>query len=223
MIQLSKTGPMGPLVLAAVLGGAVGCSYTSDYVPPQDGRARGVWKDDGLVMVAPEELPRCAHEVPPQPPGYVYAVPLNGAGYYVAPRTHTHVHVGVVVVGPAPLHPPVPFVPGGLGGSMDGESGKVILVVMAIGAIVAFPFIAMGLALGHPEDEDEVAGTVDRINEFNDEARERLSLCYETIPVDPRPLDTLPPGAVPPGAVPPGAVPPGAVPPPREAHPGGRR
>ncbi|MBW2458370.1 MAG: hypothetical protein JRI68_27960 [Deltaproteobacteria bacterium] len=196
MIALSKTGPLGPLVLALALGGAAGCSYTSEYKPPADGRARGVWKDDGLVMVAPAELPRCAHEVPPRPSGYHYAVPLDGAGYY-APHHHHHHHspvvVGVVVVGPPPLLAPVPIGPGGLGGSMDGESGKVMLVVMAIGAIVAFPFIAMGLALGHPEDEDEVAANVDRINEYNDEARERLSMCYETMPL-PGPLPQPQPG-----------------------------
>jgi len=182
-----RLGAWGPLLLALTLGGAGGCSYTSEYTPPADGRARGVWKDDGLVMVAPEALPRCAHQMPPPPPGYHYAVPLDGSGYYVAPRTHTHVHVGVVIIGPPPLHPPVPIVPGSLGGSMDGESGKVMLVVMAIGAIVAFPFIAMGLALGHPEDEDEVAATVDRINEWNDEARERMAYCYETMPQGPPP------------------------------------
>ncbi|RLB51263.1 MAG: hypothetical protein DRI90_23080 [Deltaproteobacteria bacterium] len=183
MISLSKTGPLAPFVLTLAIAGATGCSYTSDYRPPADGRARGVWEDDELVMVAPSALPQCAHSVPPRPPGYHYVMPLDGAGYYVAPRSHhSHVVVGVVVIGPPPLYPPVPFVPGGMGGAMDGESGKVVLVVMAIGAIVAFPFIAMGLALGHPEPEDEVAATVDRVNQFNDDARERLSWCAATAP-----------------------------------------
>ena len=183
MIPLPKMGPIGPFVLALSIAGAAGCSYTSDYRPPADGRARGVWEDDALVMVAPSALPRCAHSAPPRPPGYRYAVPLNGAGYYTPPRSHGHVVVGVVVVGPPPLHPPVPIVPGvGMGGAMDGEGGKYILVVMAVGAIVAFPFLAMGLALGHPEPEDEVAATVDRVNRFNDDARERLAMCAASAP-----------------------------------------
>lgn len=31
----------------------LGCSYSSEYIPPQDGRARSVWQDNRVVMVLP--------------------------------------------------------------------------------------------------------------------------------------------------------------------------
>ena len=60
------------------------------------------------------------------------------------------------------------------GGKGDGEA---FAVVLAVGAIIAFPFIAMGLAMGHPEPEEEVVDAVDRINTYNDELRERYAFC----------------------------------------------
>jgi hypothetical protein len=155
----------------------MGCSYTSDYVPPKDGRARAIWKDDKAVVAAPSELPDCAtREQPPE--GYRYEVPLDAGGYYYAPSGTGHVHVGVVVIGRPPiLLPGVPGVTIPSPGNVSGDGAEYLVVILAVGAIVAFPFIAMGLALGHPEPEDEVAAAIDQVNAFNDESRERLAKC----------------------------------------------
>lgn len=172
-------GWCGALALSIVA--TAGCSYTSDYVPPKDGRARAIWRDDKAVVAAPAELPDCATKDQP-PEGYRYDVPVDGSGYYYAPATTGHVHVGVIVIGRPPLI--FPHLPGvdvggsssiGSGGSTSG--GEYLVVVLAVGAIVAFPFIAMGLAMGHPEPEEEVAAAFDEVNAYNDQARERLARC----------------------------------------------
>ncbi len=161
-------------------GLAPGCGYTSDYVPPRDGRARAIWRDDKAVIAGPAELPNCATREQP-PDGYRHRVPQDAHGYYYAPTGSTSVHVGLVVVGRPPIllpHLPSSAVPGanlGGGGGVDG--GEYLFVILAVGAIVAFPFVAMGLALGHPEPEEEVAVALDQVNAYNDELRERLARC----------------------------------------------
>jgi len=174
-------GGLGGLLLVLALAG---CNYASDYRPPADGRARPLYKGDKVVMVAPSELPRCLEAGPP-PPSYQYAVPRNAGGYYLPRSHHTHVPVAVVVVAPGPPLVPVPVPVGhrhhhGLasGGGVDsGDAGKYMLAAMAVAALVAFPAVAIGLAMGNPEPEDEVAPAVDAVNRFNDEARERMAYC----------------------------------------------
>lgn len=161
------------IVLLVLL--CAGCSYTSDYVPPRDGRARPIWQGDKVVIAAPAELPECASDEQP-PPTYVYEAPLD-RGYYVPPATHTHVHVGVVIIGRPPLLPVLPGVPGPTVPNLSGDGGKYVAVILAVGAIVAFPFIAMGLAMGHPEPEEEVANAIDGVNELKDVSRERMARC----------------------------------------------
>ena len=166
---------LGSATLALVACATTACSYTSQYQPPADGRARPVWQGDQIVMMAPEAEPKCTLE---RPPGqFSYNVPRDGAGHYVPRRRGHHHHhraVGIIIVGP---HIPGPVLPGLPNSKMSGDSGKYLLVVMAVGAIVAFPFIAAGLAMGHPEPEDKVAGAIDRINSFNDDAREQEAIC----------------------------------------------
>ncbi len=161
--------------LALTACATMGCSYNSKYQPPPDGRARPVWQGDKIVMMAPEKAPKCTLERPSGP--FTYRVPRDGAGHYVPRRRGYHGHhhhpVGIIVVGP---HLPGPFIPLPKG-KMSGDGGKYLLVVMAVGAIVAFPFIAAGLAMGHPEPEGKVAGAIDRINTFNDDAREQEAIC----------------------------------------------
>ncbi len=162
------------LMLGALL--CTGCSYTSEYVPPKDGRARPMWQDDKVVIVAPAELPECVSDKPP-PPTYSYTAPIDGHGHYVPPSTHTHVHVGVIVVGRPPLLPLLPGFPAPNVPAISGDGGKYVAVILAVGAIVAFPFIAMGLAMGHPEPEGEVAGAIDGVNQLKDRTREKMARC----------------------------------------------
>jgi len=160
------------IALLALL--CAGCSYTSDYVPPRDGRVRPLWQGDKVVIAAPAELPECASDEQP-PPSYVYVTPLDGHGHYVPPATHTHVHVGVIIIGRPPLLPVLPGVPPVP--KLSGDGGKYVAVILAVGAIVAFPFIALGLAMGHPEPEEEVAEAIDVVNELKDQSRETMARC----------------------------------------------
>lgn len=45
--------------LGAALAPLAGCTYSSDYVPPQDGRARAVWSEDKVVASLPATDERC--------------------------------------------------------------------------------------------------------------------------------------------------------------------
>ena len=129
-------------------------------------------------MHAPKRLPDCTGVAAEAPPGRVqYRVPHDDDGYY---QPRSRVSVGLVVVHHH-HHPPIVFVPTG-GGSVKSSSGspnggKALAVALAVGALVAFPFIALGLAMGHPEPEEEVASAMDRVNEFNDQARDREAYC----------------------------------------------
>ncbi len=63
------------------------------------------------------------------------------------------------------------------GGGGDGEADPRVLTVLAVGALIALPIVTVGLALGHPEPEDEVADEIDRINRYNDDARHAWRTC----------------------------------------------
>jgi hypothetical protein len=170
-----------PMVFS--LGLSAGCNYQSSYRPPADGRARGVWQKDKIVMYAPStEAPVCR------------AGRLDSSrrprstreGYWLADEHHaTHHHhtgggsVHVVVVGRPVV--PVPFVPlpgvGGGGGAFGNDADPRIFAVLAVGALIALPIVTVALALGHPEPEDEVATEIDRINRYNDAARHAWRRC----------------------------------------------
>jgi hypothetical protein len=51
-----------PWALAAALAPLAGCTYTSDYVPPQDGRARPIWSENEVVASLPAADPSCLEE-----------------------------------------------------------------------------------------------------------------------------------------------------------------
>jgi hypothetical protein len=161
-----------------------GCGYKSEYVPPNDGRARGVWEGDKLVVTGPPTLPRCTHPIEGQlRQQYAQYFERDLEGYYVPPPSRhgpSIVIVAVVPYGPAPvpLVPLLPLPPG----KIDGEGAKYLLAAIAVGAIVAFPFVAIGLAAGHPEPSDDVIEAIDQVNRYNDDARRIIALCYATAP-----------------------------------------
>ncbi|UQA57255.1 hypothetical protein [Polyangium aurulentum] len=225
------------LAFAAV--GAGGCGgYTSDYVPPQDGRARVVWDDDRAVAVVPQAAPApcmpAVRELGSAPSHFVT---------YGGPRTYVVWRPGIVVVasgrtrvvparpgrfGPRVAASPVSRTParptavtsgsGSSTRSSGGKSGNVpaeVAAVMAVAALITLPAITLGLALGRPEPSEEVAAAIDQVNAFNDLARVDNSPCA----APPEPEEAPAEEAAPPGDAPPPAQP---TPPVEEEEPPAR-
>ncbi len=164
MLRLGSLAAFLPLLAVSTCG----CSYTSDYRPPNDGRARPLWIDDEVVVSRPTSLPQCA----PPPQAYYQGWVPFAEGYWDPPEERGGGAVIAIVGGP-PL--PLPVSAGG-GSGGGGDSLEGLAVVMAA-AIVAFPFVALGLALGQPEPEEEVATAIDAVNTYNDRARYRIAEC----------------------------------------------
>jgi len=178
------------LVLPASALLATGCGgYTSEYLPPQDGRPRLVWADNKVVPMIANAVPgECTAEVDslagggssPRMSGY-----RGGGTYYVPVRTVVVVRgSGAIVPGPRLIFPGL--VGGGSGiGKLGGGGGSDDLgkaaVFVAVVAILVLPFVALGLATGRPEPEKEVAQAIDRVNAQTDLARVEGSACDEML------------------------------------------
>ena len=186
------TGPRWfPLLLPGIASLVMGCGgYTSEYVPPADGRPRLLWEDNKVVVTQAGAVPaNCSAEVNALTGGdtSVRVAARGGGGggvYWVPVRTVGVVHVHGPIIAPVPR----PFVPlgggigklGGGGGGGGGDLGKAAIVV-AVLAIAVLPFIALGLATGRPEPEAEVADAIDRANAQTDLARTPTSACDELV------------------------------------------
>lgn len=184
--------PSYACVLAIVALPASCASYASDYLPPKDGRARPIWDSDGVVASVPElgvDKAACLAAIDGTDESYAYR------GEHVAWQP------GIIIVGAAPLPPPLPIP--GLGGHpmhgsapvartpasphVGGPSGgsavhsssgksteslpKELMAIAVVAALIALPIITIGLALGRPEPEKAVAREIDQANRFNDLAR----------------------------------------------------
>lgn len=170
---------------------AVGCGgYTSEYVPPPDGRPRLVWQDNKVVPMIANEVPgTCIGAVDEiagggEMPRRYGQVRVSG-GYYVPVRTVVVVRGSGVLPVAHPIGLPIPGLGGGGigklgGGGGGGDIGKAAVVV-AVLAIAVLPFVALGLATGRPEPEKEVAQAIDRVNAQTDLARVEGSECDELI------------------------------------------
>jgi hypothetical protein len=191
-------GWSAPLAAAALL---TGCgNYTSDYVPPKDGRARAVWQEDRVVASMPEGANRadCSEAV--------YDVQGNPTRY----RTYYGGPSGIIIWRPwvvvtstssrtvrtssrAPATAVVRASGGGSsgggslgnlgsgsssggGGGGGGDIGKAAVVLVVV-AMLALPFITLGLGLGRPEPSKAVAEEIDKVNAYNDLARLDDSPC----------------------------------------------
>jgi hypothetical protein len=203
-----RTYPPALAALAvASLAALSGCgSYISDYVPPDDGRARAVWRDGKVEMEGADLSGACAAEIgfqtnePPPPYTGGSTVRVHGGFWvpmYFGPRIVV-VHRGVAPtprvratrVGAGGGGSGVKAVrPGGGGGGGSiagggssggggggGDIGKGA-VVLAVVALIALPAIAIGLSLGRTEDEKGTALAIDRVNAYNDLARTPGSPC----------------------------------------------
>jgi len=187
-----------------------GCgSYTSDYVPPNDGRARAIWDDDRVVASLPEgSMAGCTDavdEVRSEPRRY--SAYYGGSTRVVVYRpwivVHHHHHVPPpVFVGPGHAHPSpggvvrTPATPGvsgskgssggsksgssGSSGGGNGDIGKAAIVLVVV-ALVTLPIITLGLGLGRPEPSGKVATAIDEVNAYNDLARLPGSPCSATV------------------------------------------
>lgn len=190
-----------PLLLPGLATLAMGCGgYTSSYVPPPDGRPRLVWSDDKPVPMMSNPMPEACSEAVGSLAGGSGSVRVGGrvggggyvsGGYYIPGRTIVVVHGGPAFV-PVPHPIGLPLTGGGRGGggiggigrigggggggSGDLGKGAVLLVVVAIATL---PFIALGLAVGRPEPEEQVAAAIDQVNAQTDLARTEGSPCDE--------------------------------------------
>lgn len=192
-----------PLLLPGMASLVVGCGgYTSSYVPPPDGRPRLVWTDNKPVPMISNPVPAQCNEAVNSLTNTLdlgrYGGRIAGGrvsgGYYVPARTVVvvHAHGPAFIPVPRPIVPIVPFHAGsggssggigrigGGGGGGSGDLGKAAVVVVVL-AIATLPFIALGLAVGRPEPEGEVAAAIDNVNAHTDLARSEGSPCDEMI------------------------------------------
>jgi hypothetical protein len=165
--------------VAAML--ATGCgSYTSEYVPPKDGRARAVWHDDRVVASMPDGANRagCSEAITE-----VQADPIRYRTYYGGSPSIIIWQPWVVVRssnrGSTSMRPRTPAAPtgiskggssgggggvgsigsgssgssGGGGGGGGGDIGKAAVVLVVV-AMLTLPFITLGLGLSRPEPEE---------------------------------------------------------------------
>ncbi|MDI1482510.1 hypothetical protein [Polyangium sp. y55x31] len=140
MAMASPWGASKAIFVAGSLGILSGCgSYTSDYVPPQDGRARVLWDDDHVVASMPSEIskPNCSEAVrnlPADPKEYsTYYGGSTGVVYYrpwirIRPAPLIIVSSGGASNAPrtisrAPADPTVGGSSGGSSGSFSGPGG----------------------------------------------------------------------------------------------------
>jgi len=193
-------GWSAPLVAAML---TTGCgNYTSDYKPPNDGRARAVWHEDRVLASLPEGANRagCSTAI-----NEVQADPVRYRTYYGGSPTIVIWHPWIVVANTNTVattsRPRTPANPsaisrggssgggGGLGnigsgssggsssgGGGGGDIGKAAVVLVVV-AMLSLPFITLGLGLGRPEPSKEVAEEIDKVNAYNDLARLSESPC----------------------------------------------
>lgn len=171
------------LLTAAALLSA--CSYSSTYVPPNDGRARVVWAASDVAVSLPTGTPAvCGSEIDA----------LRGGDGTLVARYRRGPVVGfwapVVIAGPHPMGPighvaasphvggiggfrPVPHAPshsgGGGGGNLNGLGQGA--VVVAVIALLALPIVAVSLAASRPESAGLTSNAMDQVNAYNDLAR----------------------------------------------------
>jgi hypothetical protein len=192
-------GWSAPLVAAVLTTGCM--NHTSEYVPPKDGRARAIWQEDRVVASLPSDANStdCAVAL-----NEVRSDPVRYRTYYGGSPTIVVWRPWIVVTGtnrvssgPVPRTPASPTAikgaSGGSGGGIgsvgsggggssggggggNGDLGKAALALVVV-AILALPFINLGVGLGRPEPSEQVATEIDKVNAYNDLARLSGSPC----------------------------------------------
>lgn len=191
---------------AAALAGLSGCSYTSTYVPPNDGRARLVWTGRQVGESLPVMDGACASHVAAlsSEPWPVAAetretwwdperdadatsagVSVNGGvsfgsgGHHVGGHVHGASgggHVGVASGGSSGAGHSGGGGGGGHGGGGGGGNWGEGAVVLVVLAFVVAPIVSVIWSTDRPE-ETTVAGSMDRVHAYNDTIRSGESPC----------------------------------------------
>jgi len=184
-------GWSAPLVAAVLTTGCM--NHTSEYVPPNDGRARAIWQEDRVIASLPSDANStdCAVAL-----NEVQADPVRYRTYYGGSPTIVVWRPWIVVSGSSRVatstRPRTPASPtavkgssggsgggigsigsgggGSSGGGGGGDLGKAAIGLVVI-AILALPFINLGVGLGRPEPSEQVAREIDKVNAYNDLAR----------------------------------------------------
>ncbi|MGI5862462.1 MAG: hypothetical protein ACOX6T_10460 [Myxococcales bacterium] len=195
------------------LGLAAGCGYTSTYVPPDDGRARVVWRDGSAVALVPAQSEACWREVQrasgTTQPLVADAAPAASVSHdvhvhlpiwvhvhhrhhhHLHPHAHLHhAHHAATAHSGAPDSGPHKAVsanaPSDSSSSVRSSNTDLrLLIVAATVALVSMPIVAIALALDEPERPVEAAAAADVVNAFNDLARVPGSACAATAEVTP--------------------------------------
>ncbi len=164
---------------------AIGCSYESQYLAPQDGRPRAVWQRDRVVVEAAgaQLSPDCLAELHGIVPyeelqlGEPRLLPQPGPRRKF--RLHAEfwipVYVGILVAPPPPhLLPPLlpPLLPRVSGERYDDRA----LMLLATLSLLVLPAVDVALAAA-PAESASSAQAIDQVNALNDLMRSPESNC----------------------------------------------
>jgi hypothetical protein len=139
---------------------AIGCSYTSSYIPPDDSRMRPVWIERSIVAVGPATMPSCAGE-----PG----TPI----VFREPTPDPDVPVVVQLA---------ELLPAREGDEEDEGDAALVAVIGIVVAAAGITSTALALGLAPAGTTTENAITIDAVNEFNDELRRPTRCGFEETP-----------------------------------------
>jgi hypothetical protein len=188
---------MNAFLRGVLIASLAGCGYTSQYVPPADGRARPLWSEDHLITNLADVPPTCTQAIDWQLHPGARAPLVPRAPHVDAYWAPVYYGPDIVVVAPgfAPIPPnPILFSPsltlatavvhashgggggvghlgGGGGGGGGGKDLGYVLLILAVIAVIVLPALDIGLATARPESEDNSADAIDRVNAYNDLAR----------------------------------------------------
>jgi hypothetical protein len=183
------------LVLGLLMG-AIGCGYTSQYVPPVDGRARPLWAGDHVTNNLPQfaRSRECVDavywvqhpEIEPQAEHFQPAPVVWVPRYWGADIVVATPGVAPILAHPVLFSPSLTVLQAAVaagrsasqGGSTGGGNlGKEIALVIVVLAVVLVPIVDITVAALRPESDERSGDAIDQANVFNDLARSAGTPC----------------------------------------------